>query len=335
MKSLVLLIPGCFWVALAIPVLGNDAVSQQDGQHHCLWQTGCDATKDNCEPGTFCHTDYMNPWTQCQEKPIEIPENCFVTKEGPFGGQRYGCKKDSDCCNENAVCGDDHYCHLQCSLTQGQAIPVQKIQGQGIQGQEDVLIHAAEDQDDVYVHATEDEDDDIFCLWEHGCVTDPTSCEYGTYCYVDEFWSQCRENIATPTLDCFATFNGPFGGTKHGCESNDDCCNPAAVCGADKLCSLSCLDSKPTPSNSDFDILSSNYAAFVKYFTRNDEYIKKTYATKHHTKLENLGLELKMLMKICKLSAGEEECNVLYEEITQELKCLGDSTLPGCTDYNE
>ena len=88
-------------------------------------------------------------------------------------------------------------------------------------------------------------------------------------------------------------------------------------------------------SNSDFDILSSNYAAFVKYFTRNDEYIKKTYATKHHTKLENLGLELKMLMKICKLSAGEEECNVLYEEITQELKCLGDSTLPGCTDYNE
>jgi hypothetical protein len=88
----------------------------------CLWQTGCSEERggkptfvppNSCMPGTHCHEEYW--WSQCQENPyITLPDGCFTTVNGPFGGHRWGCKVDSDCCNPEATCRTDRLCHLPC-----------------------------------------------------------------------------------------------------------------------------------------------------------------------------------------------------------------------------
>jgi hypothetical protein len=184
--------------------------------NECLWQTGC--TENTCEPGTNCHIDYLFPWSQCQENPVEVA-GCFATNEGPFGGQRLGCGSDSDCCNPAASCGTDKLCHLRCGLSSSDVA-------------NDRPKALTEKASTPYT----------ICLWENGCASDPTNCQFGTYCYQDEFWSQCRENVATPTTQCFPTYNGPFSGNKYGCTRDSECCNPGAVC-QDNLCVIPCASS--------------------------------------------------------------------------------------------
>lgn len=39
---------------------------------------------------------------------------CYATVDGNYGGKRYGCATDSDCCNNAAKCGIDQLCRLTC-----------------------------------------------------------------------------------------------------------------------------------------------------------------------------------------------------------------------------
>ena len=126
----------------------------------CLWDTGCDTTSPDkmCEPGSTC-MQYPY-WSQCQENTYSArrqllekkdksktesngksqsksrgnkaklqtdntntPPTCYATNNGPYGGQRWGCSTDSDCCNPDATCGSDKLCHLQCSTQNVNAPP--------------------------------------------------------------------------------------------------------------------------------------------------------------------------------------------------------------------
>ena len=77
-------------------------------------------------------------------------------------------------------------------------------------------------------------------MWSNGCSAD-TDCELGTFCYKQQYWSQCKEIKEIPNEDCIRTFNnGQEEGEAYGCGVDKNCCNPAATCGADKLCHLPC-----------------------------------------------------------------------------------------------
>lgn len=43
--------------------------------------------------------------------------------------------------------------------------------------------------------------------------------------------------------ECYQVINGPFPGRRWGCQSDKECCNPAATCGSDQLCHLPCSPS--------------------------------------------------------------------------------------------
>lgn len=102
----------------------------------CLWDTNCAADPSKCEPGTYCAT-FESPersslhrslqeeephWSQCQENSSGEPSSdCYVTRNGPYHGQRWGCEVDADCCNEAATCviessDSKSFCLLQCAL---------------------------------------------------------------------------------------------------------------------------------------------------------------------------------------------------------------------------
>ena len=88
------------------------------------------------------------------------------------------------------------------------------------------------------------------CLWEGGCLQDD-DCVEGTYCYKQEYWSQCREiHIYKHKESCINTYNTDEG--KWGCFLNSSletkCCNPFALCYDNRLCVLSCADSSIMPS---------------------------------------------------------------------------------------
>lgn len=78
------------------------------------------------------------------------------------------------------------------------------------------------------------------CLWETNCAL--KGCERGSHCEVFQYWSQCQEDRLADINrgQCFSTNNGPFGGKRWGCSTSTDCCNTAATCGSNRLCSLSC-----------------------------------------------------------------------------------------------
>jgi hypothetical protein len=98
-----------------------------------------------------------------------------------------------------------------------------------------------------------EEDVEIKCIWNNGCG-DGNPCEPGTYCYVQEWWSQCQELTDLPTENCFPTNNGPYWAAnnyiKWGCVADSDCCNPSAKCGEDKLCTLPCEQIPPRDTSS-------------------------------------------------------------------------------------
>lgn len=83
-------------------------------------------------------------------------------------------------------------------------------------------------------------------LWDTNCASIDNKCAPGSQCVDYPYWSQCQEDtIESPASasDCFATNNGPNPGHRWGCIVDSDCCNPSAVCGSDKLCTLptSCI----------------------------------------------------------------------------------------------
>ena len=111
----------------------------------CLWASGCDLSSPDklCEPGSTCKV--FQWWSQCQEDaysssrklkrsssspsklrgsnskknaklqtPGHNSPTCYATNNGPYGGERWGCSSDGDCCNPSATCGHDRLCHLQC-----------------------------------------------------------------------------------------------------------------------------------------------------------------------------------------------------------------------------
>ena len=77
------------------------------------------------------------------------------------------------------------------------------------------------------------------CLWAQGCSSS-IECEEGSYCQIFPGWSQCQEDKHLSTSHCYVTNNGPYSGQRWGCSKDLDCCNPAAICGSDRLCNLSC-----------------------------------------------------------------------------------------------
>lgn len=63
------------------------------------------------------HCAVFQYWSQCQENEIEnSDESCVSTFNGPFGGPKWGCSVNSDCCNEAAMCGTDRRCSLPCGV---------------------------------------------------------------------------------------------------------------------------------------------------------------------------------------------------------------------------
>ena len=83
-------------------------------------------------------------------------------------------------------------------------------------------------------------------LWDTNCASIDNKCAPGSQCVDYPYWSQCQENTIeslASASDCFATNNGPNPGHRWGCIVDSDCCNPSAVCGSDKLCTLptSCI----------------------------------------------------------------------------------------------
>lgn len=84
----------------------------------CLWQTNCFGEENGyswkkaCEKGTHCAS--FPYWSQCQEDAGLPTDHCFATNDGPYGGKRWGCNEDSDCCNPSAKCGSDRLCRLPC-----------------------------------------------------------------------------------------------------------------------------------------------------------------------------------------------------------------------------
>lgn len=88
------------------------------------------------------------------------------------------------------------------------------------------------------------------CLWDTGCKVDRNDCEEGTICKDFGWWSQCQEKEFQKELEntkdaeeCYQVINGPFPGRRWGCQSDKECCNPAATCGSDQLCHLPCSPS--------------------------------------------------------------------------------------------
>ena len=62
------------------------------------------------------------------------------------------------------------------------------------------------------------------------------------------YYSQCLEIEYDSTYTmCYRTVNGQGSGKSWGCTSNDDCCNPSAMCNtATKQCTLPCLNTIDT-----------------------------------------------------------------------------------------
>ena len=81
----------------------------------CLWANDCASDPSSCEKGTYCIV--FEYWSQCRENLDLSTNNCHVTVNGPYSGERYGCMEDTDCCNPEAKCGADKLCHLSCTIS--------------------------------------------------------------------------------------------------------------------------------------------------------------------------------------------------------------------------
>ena len=85
------------------------------------------------------------------------------------------------------------------------------------------------------------------CLYEACSKAAP--CSPGMQCVAKTpYYSQCLEIEYDSTYTmCYRTVNGQGSGKSWGCTSNDDCCNPSAMCNtATKQCTLPCLNTIDT-----------------------------------------------------------------------------------------
>jgi hypothetical protein len=83
----------------------------------CMWSSGCGPGRP-CAPGLYC--DYRDAfWSQCKENEGLSQSGCYVTIDGEYEGNRWGCDKDDDCCNPDATCGsvERPVCQVPCGIT--------------------------------------------------------------------------------------------------------------------------------------------------------------------------------------------------------------------------
>jgi len=72
----------------------------------CIWDVDCNS---GCSNGLTC--EQFNGWSQCLE--INIPTiDCI-------GTNHWGCAKQSECCNSEAICYVDNKCWLPCMISRG------------------------------------------------------------------------------------------------------------------------------------------------------------------------------------------------------------------------
>lgn len=98
------------------------------------------------------------------------------------------------------------------------------------------------------------------CIHDMGCDNSYFKCSPGTYCQINENWSQCLEDFnstAAPTDTCIGLINGvPNEHQKHGCNAERPCCNSGAVCFTDGHCHLPCGFTRVT--NLPIEVINSN-----------------------------------------------------------------------------